>query len=265
MAEVVVLLVIAGIVICLLMPALLGARDRKRKLFCQKKMADLILSVQAFESSQGFFPPGVINPDGPIKSESKGMHHGWMIHVLPFLDQQGLFQQVDFSKSIYDSAHADLKSTVVPAFRCPADVGSVGGNSYAACHHDEEAPINEDNRGVFFLNSRISKSDVVDGLAFTLFLGEKRTMPDDNELGWVSGTRSTLRNTGTGLNQSEPKPSPDYVGGFGSWHRGITHLSKGDSSVNASSNQIDPIVYRQLGNRSDGSELTPTNETEEPN
>ena len=40
--------------------------------------------------------------------------------------------------------------------------------------------------------------DIDDGTSNTLFLGEKPR--EDSDLGWASGTRSTLRNTGTRLN-----------------------------------------------------------------
>ena len=38
-------------------------------------------------------------------------------------------------------------------------------NSYAGCHHDAEAPIDEDNHGLLFLNSRVRYSDIFDGAA----------------------------------------------------------------------------------------------------
>jgi prepilin-type processing-associated H-X9-DG protein len=58
-----------------------------------------------------------------------------------------------------------------------------------------EAPIDTNNKGVFFLNSRIMRDDLKDGAAYTLFLGEK--FPDNFDLGWLSGTSATLRNTGS--------------------------------------------------------------------
>jgi prepilin-type processing-associated H-X9-DG protein len=76
-------------------------------------------------------------------------------------------------------------------------------SSYAGCHHDAEAPIDADNRGVFFLNSRLTRDDLKDGVAYTLFIGEK--LIEDTDLGWLSGTPATLRNTGTQLNPSKFK------------------------------------------------------------
>ena len=75
---------------------------------------------------------------------------------------------------------------------------SGGGSNYAGCHHDVEAPIDVDNNGVFFLNSHLHYEDIRDGAAHTIFLGEKRL--ESADLGWMSGTRATLRNTGTPIN-----------------------------------------------------------------
>ena len=52
---------------------------------------------------------------------------------------------------------------------CPSDPQararrrSARPSSYAGCHHDVEAPIDVDNHGVFFLNSRVSHDDLTDG------------------------------------------------------------------------------------------------------
>ena len=66
--------------------------------------------------------------------------------------------------------------------------------SYAGVHHDVEAPIAADNHGVLFLNSHVRYEDVTDGTSQTLFVGEK--LNDGLDLGWASGTRASLRNTG---------------------------------------------------------------------
>jgi len=60
--------------------------------------------------------------------------------------------------------------------------------------------------GMFFLNSRIRRDDVTDGLTYTIFLGEKT--PDRIvDLGWMSGTRATLRNMGTPIRKTTLDPS----------------------------------------------------------
>ena len=82
----------------------------------------------------------------------------------------------------------------------PANDHIAGLSNYAGCHHDVESPIDENNNGVLFLNSHIRDKDVTDGLAHTIYIGEK--LGSQWDLGWMSGTRATLRNSGTAINQT---------------------------------------------------------------
>lgn len=145
-------------------------------------------------------------------------------------------------------------------------------SSYAGCHNDIEAPIDANNNGSFILNRQIRPASITDGLAHTIFIGEK--ICDDNDLGWMAGTRATLRNTGTAINETpqfcmgmgasmrgqtanvpfgpDGLPSKLYVGGFGSEHPGVANMLFGDGSVQAVSQGIDLSVLQQYGHRADG-------------
>ena len=81
----------------------------------------------------------------------------------------------------------------IATFLCPSDPGPWLMN-YAGCHHDAEAAIAADNHGVLYLNSRVRYDEIADGLACTIMLGEINR--DGPTLGWISGTRASLRNTG---------------------------------------------------------------------
>src|SRR5262249_111835 len=124
---------------------------------------------------------------------------------------------------------------------------------------DVESPIDGDNHGTLFLNSRVNKAEITDGTSFTVFIGEKILKRPDS--GWMSGTRSTLRNTGTPINAKSgpvdannvPPPTADCaVGGFGSFPPRGANFAFGDGSVHFVSETIDLRVLRRLGHRSDG-------------
>ncbi|MDE2505729.1 MAG: DUF1559 domain-containing protein, partial [Planctomycetota bacterium] len=118
-----------------------------------------------------------------------------------------------------------------------------------------------------------------DGTSETILLGEKCLRGPD--LGWMSGTRATLRDTGhtpnttlfvatpagvpfwstelpAARNQlpivgSMPTPADAQyrVGGYGSRHPGGANCAMGDGSVRFLKSSIKPSVFAALGNRHD--------------
>jgi prepilin-type processing-associated H-X9-DG protein len=69
----------------------------------------------------------------------------------------------------------------------------------AAVTKTRKRRLDADNNGLLFLNSRVRFEDLVDGSSYTLAVGEK-IIRGYQDLGWMSGTAATLRNTGTPIN-----------------------------------------------------------------
>lgn len=259
LVELLVVIAIIGVFVAMMIPAVQASREAARRHLCASNLSQIVLAVHAYDNSFEMLPAGVVNPDGPIRSEPMGLHQGWMIQTLPYLDEQNVYRVIDFSKSVYDRANAPAREHWPTVFICPSEIDDIrGAANYAGCHNDVEAPIADDNHGVLYLNSHVRREDITDGLGYTLFIAEKRADPDD--LGWMSGTRATLRNTGLPPNHHVPlsEPAPvearplTYVGGFASYHPGGLNTARGDGSVQFVSDQIDADLWRRLGNRSDG-------------
>jgi prepilin-type N-terminal cleavage/methylation domain-containing protein/prepilin-type processing-associated H-X9-DG protein len=257
--EVIMVMTIIAVIIGLALPGLLTAREGARRLQCLNNLRQVSLALANYEVKYGVLPPGVVNPTGPVHNQPDDFHIGWIISFLPEMEQRGLAQSIDTRLSVYDPINSKAAGPQIRTMICPADVragrvGGVGVSSYAACHHDVEAPIDVDNHGVFYLNSSIRHEDIPDGSSFTIFVGEKRIASQD--LGWLSGTRATLRNTGTPLNagskREAPEPVGDLVGGFSSSHAGGGNFIFGDGSVRFLRDQINSQVYQHLGHRDDG-------------
>lgn len=194
--EMLTVIAVIGVLVALLLPAVQAAREAARRMSCGNNLAQIILAVQQYESAHQVYPPGAVDSQGPIFHVPQGYHHNWISQILPFLEQEPLARHVDVRVGVYDPANRPPRRAHVEILRCPSTPAAGRGFSdYAGIHNDGEAPIDVDNNGVFFLNSRIRFDDVVDGVSNTLFIGEKATILGD--LGWMSGTRATLRNLGS--------------------------------------------------------------------
>jgi prepilin-type N-terminal cleavage/methylation domain-containing protein/prepilin-type processing-associated H-X9-DG protein len=256
--EVLVVIAIIAILVSLLLPAVQQAREGARRMQCRNNLMQIGLALGNYESAHNCLPPGSVDLSGPVQNNGTGYQFGWMVQILPHLDQENLYSAFDFSVSVYDKKNAAAVSVALP-FACPS---SVGRASYAACHHDVEAPIDVDNHGVMFLNSSVRRDEIHDGASHTLFAGEAGA---GLGLGWASGTRDTLRNTGSPINAMAPIGARGAapiaapvnaglltVGGFNSAHAGGANFLFGDGTVRFISDIISMKVYRQLGHRSDG-------------
>jgi prepilin-type N-terminal cleavage/methylation domain-containing protein len=262
LVELLVVIAIIGVLIATMLPAISGCREAARRAECSQQLGRLSLALHQYESAQLYFPPAGWNDSPTIVHEPTGRHLSWTVTVLPFLDRQDMFSHVKLDESAYAAANENVRLLSVGPLRCPSDASSrhlkYPASSYAACYDPAEQPIAEDSAGALVLNHPLQRDDYTDGMAYTLFLGEKRS--DLTDLGWMSATRSTLRNTGHLLNSSflDPNAKIDdkFVGGFGSAHTSGTLCALGDGHVRFLSEQIGAIVLQRLGNRSDGELLS---------
>ncbi|HVA45199.1 MAG TPA: DUF1559 domain-containing protein [Pirellulales bacterium] len=283
LVELLVVIAIIGILIALLLPAVQAAREAARRAQCTNNLGQLALAVANYESAFRSLPPGVLDASGPIQSLPQGHHISWLAHILPQIEQRNAYNLLDFSASAYAAANLPVRNWQANVFICPSDGGvpfgpGPGTSNYAGCHHDVEAPIDVDNHGVFFLNSHVRLRDITDGTSQTILTGEKLVTVTD--LGWLSGTRATLRNTGSPINASSqpagvlssigdmalsmnsallttPATPPGgqaalVVGGFESNHPGGAEAAFVDGSVHFLQEAGNTPVLSQLGHRADG-------------
>jgi prepilin-type processing-associated H-X9-DG protein len=266
--------IIIVILIALLLPAVQAARESARRAQCSGNLMQLGIGLGSYASAHRALPPGVVNETGPIKNLAYGYHHSWVVQALPFIGQNNTYNHFDLKKSVYDPVHDTVAGTLIGTLMCPSDP-SRGTITYAGCHHDVDAAISADNHGVLYLNSRVRYDEITDGTSYTFLLGE--ISGGGPSLGWSSGTRATLRNTGPPLARgvfvatkfttqsardvafemvdalAEKGAWPvDLTGGFSSFHSGVANFLFCDGSVRSLKNSVDTRVYRLLGNRADG-------------
>jgi prepilin-type N-terminal cleavage/methylation domain-containing protein len=262
LVELLVVITIIGILMAMMMPAVMGAREAARRMTCLNNLFQIGVALNNYQSAYDMLPPGTTDPQGPVHNTPQGYKMSWTVPILPYLDENVIHRHIDLSVGAYDAKNATVRAMSLPMFICPsadrALLDQPPVSNYVGCQNDAEAPINTDNHGVLFLNSHISRSDVTDGLSHTIYMGEKITEPAD--LSWMSGTRATLRNTGSPLQWGPPDPKiPNpaekndlWVGGFTSEHCQICNFLFGDGRTESLTTSIDMKVLQQLGNRADG-------------
>lgn len=237
--------------ISMLLPAVQQVRESARNRICQNNLLQLGIAVANYESNFMHLPPGTINDWGPITYDELGRDISFLVLLLPYLEQSRIFERFDFELGSYAIENLELVERSSPNFLfCPSSTGAI--LSYAGCHHHVEAPIDVDNMGLLFLNSRIRNKDILDGRSHTILIGEKTDSYLNN---WMSGTGETLRNTSY-VDSRNAAPSPNtnnlFVGGFSSYHPGGVHFCMADGSVRAIDRRIDLTILQNLGHRADG-------------
>jgi hypothetical protein len=110
--------------------------------------------------------------------------------MLPFVEQQSLYDKIDFHVAVEAPSSAPARLTAMPHLTCPSDtdtgvftvlhelngpIGDAATNSYAGCF-GSFGLMNTDpdhGNGLFQRNSGIRHSDIVDGLGHTIAIGER--------------------------------------------------------------------------------------------
>ncbi|TWT83711.1 Type II secretion system protein G precursor [Planctomycetes bacterium CA13] len=262
LVELLVVIAIIGVLVGLSLPAMQNLRELSRRNACQQNLVELSLGLSAYSLRHTHYPMGTIAESGPIRNEAAGYHHNWITGILPTLDAQAVYDAIDRDVSVYAPSNADVRSLAIPTLRCPSESGMRQNTTcYAGIHASIETPIDETNDGVLFLNIPVRDDDITDGLSYTAFLGEKLSRFEE-DLGWISGTRSSLRNMGHRINAElvrvrgqesfNLEADISYVGGLASDHPGGAHLLMGGGDYKFMSESTDLEVLRQMGTRADG-------------
>ncbi|MBX3444027.1 MAG: DUF1559 domain-containing protein [Planctomyces sp.] len=124
MIELLVVTAIISILVSLALPALGRARAAARKLQCMNHVRNLALALQQFDATHRRLPASGNYRDAPVAQS--GPYHTWAVSILPYVDQNVIFQQWDFDRPITGVVNQKLAQSLVPVFVCPDDISAVG-------------------------------------------------------------------------------------------------------------------------------------------
>jgi prepilin-type N-terminal cleavage/methylation domain-containing protein/prepilin-type processing-associated H-X9-DG protein len=118
--ELLVVIAIIAVLIALLLPAVQSAREAARRAQCINNLKQLGLAAHNYVSSNNVFPPQTSWPS----ADTGGWGYNWYYALFPQLEQQQIFNAVNFSLSAWDLGQTTAAIAKVSSLICPSESGS---------------------------------------------------------------------------------------------------------------------------------------------
>jgi prepilin-type N-terminal cleavage/methylation domain-containing protein len=130
--ELLAVIAIIGVLIALLLPAVQAAREAARRVRCNNNLRQIALALHLYaDRNREHLPamvPAVFDDDQSPKATLPGYSYeesfSWRATLLPYHEQQSLYDRIDFRKSALSAANLPVARTVLPLYQCPSTPGS---------------------------------------------------------------------------------------------------------------------------------------------
>jgi prepilin-type N-terminal cleavage/methylation domain-containing protein/prepilin-type processing-associated H-X9-DG protein len=223
------LLVVIGIIAALLgllFPAVQKVRTAADRMTCSNNLHQIGLALHSYHAVHEHFPAGYLSnsptapnsgppPSPPLRDArvAEGYHKlidgkggpgqpgsnvqanpgwGWAALLLPYIDQDPLYQQIDLKVAAENPMFDGVRTAIVKTYVCPADqytgvftvysqknslpLAKAATNSYAACYGEWWAIYEAPGTGMFAKNSAVNTDNITDGTSNTLAIGERAAL-----------------------------------------------------------------------------------------
>ena len=135
--ELLVVIAIVAVLLGLLLPAVQKVRASAARLKCANNLHQIGTALHNYEGVHKVFPPAYIT-DTSADGTAYGISYGddyrngppgwaWGVFLLPYLEQEPLYRQLDLALPCWAPANAAPVRTKVPVFLCPSATGGSDG------------------------------------------------------------------------------------------------------------------------------------------
>jgi prepilin-type N-terminal cleavage/methylation domain-containing protein/prepilin-type processing-associated H-X9-DG protein len=142
LVELLVVIAIIGILVGMLLPAVQSVRSAARRTQCANNMRQIGLAVHNYHDSNGHFPTTTTGPEFS-DGTCVGGFYSWLAMILPQVEQQNLYDAIDFNVPLSDHCNYASSSdyldysiapshrnagparTLINTFLCPSDPAGV--------------------------------------------------------------------------------------------------------------------------------------------
>ncbi len=320
--ELLVVIAIIAVLIGLLLPAVQKVREAASRMSCTNNLKQLGLAAQNYQGTTGNLPaawqlpiPGPTtgnvwsNPtycasqvkmDPPYPGAAR--YTNMLVELMSYIEQDNLVKQWD-SQVIARNLGPDgsVASQVIKAFLCPSSIlasnpkATVSGNVYGLNSYGgisgtysfrayNGSAFQISNDGVFYINSRVRLTDILDGTSNTFIFGERHhidaefdrmytSYPIKGWSGWawcdqpnsigdyLVGAAQPVNwkvpTTATGANSSSNPWVQQRLSTMGSGHPGGANVGLADGSVRYIKESTDLALLRAMVTRAKGEVASP--------
>lgn len=275
--ELLVVIAVIAILIALLLPAVQQAREAARRTQCKNNLKQIGLALHNYHGQHAVFPFG---------SGRAGDYWSWSALILPQLEQQNLYNQIDFNYAAIElhTVNNQAAVTFIDVYLCPSapspsllsttiripGVEDAAETNYSALATLETGLVPPHlfqygsdplGKGVMYLNSSTRIRDITDGTSNTLIVCEIDLDQDDP---WKSLHPSHCPDLQCNVGKYWCTANTATSGfGINSWlhyhespiqshHAGGAHVAITDGTVRFLSENINPEVLRTLTTRAGG-------------
>lgn len=150
LVELLVVVAVIGVLVTLLLPAVQSAREAARRTQCSNNLHQLGIAIHGYHAAKEQMPPLYMGKQSQERCLLLGLQsHSWRAAILPYLEEQPLYDSIDFGSYASDEPNRPALATVLPIYLCPS-TPNVGHGT----------PVDRQIRGVWQENGSMSENVV---------------------------------------------------------------------------------------------------------